>query len=87
MWGNLLRENMILKLLKNIWQVWKTCGKFIGKIIGTIISTVLYIIIITPVGIIITLFKDYLCIKNKPDTMWTSRKPKDLTLEDMRKQY
>ncbi len=74
-------------IFKKIWEAWKTVTKFIGKIFGTILSSVLYIIIITPFGIIITLFKDDLCINGKPDTMLISRKPKDLTLEDMRKQY
>ncbi len=77
----------IINILKKIWHVWKTVGMFIAKIVMTIFSSVLYIIIITPFGIIIRLFTDYLNIRSKDNTMWNDKMQKDRTLKDMRKQY
>ena len=63
-------------MLKKIWNIWKKFGKFIGTIIGTIITTVLYIIIITPFGIIIRLGTDYLNQKKQLQQIGYPKVPK-----------
>ncbi len=77
----------IIMIFKKIWYIWEKIGFFIANLIGFIISIVLYISIITPFGIIIRVTTDYLNIKNKKETMWIEKKPRDLTLGDMRRQY
>ncbi|MBN1897259.1 MAG: hypothetical protein JW827_00660 [Spirochaetes bacterium] len=74
-------------MLKKIWKYWKKFGLFIGTLIGIVISTVLYIVVISPFGIIISLFADYLGVRSRSRTNWVLRKQKDLDLESMRRQY
>ncbi len=74
-------------IFKKIWRAWRKIGQFIGNTIGYIISTVLYIVFVTPVGIVIRIFTDYFNIKNKSSSNWTVKEQKDLSMDDMRKQY
>jgi len=74
-------------MLRKIWCTWKKIGLFIANIIGTILSILIYSFVISPFGIIINLFTDYLKTKTQADTMWINRKSKDLTLEEMRRQF
>lgn len=80
----------MIKLISNLWKIWKKFGTFIANTIGIILSILAYIVVVTPFGITISLFKDYLKLKIRPEqikTMWIDREPADLILEDMGKQY
>ena len=43
-------------MLKNVWKLWKKIGFFIGNLISYIISIIIYLIVITPVGIVIRFY-------------------------------
>jgi hypothetical protein len=74
-------------MLKKIWKYWKKFGLFLGTLVGIIISAVLYIVVLTPFGIIIRLFADYLGRRSVSRSNWISRKDMDLDLTAMRRQY
>ena len=41
---------------KTIWEYWKKFGKILGKIQTTIILTVIYFVVISPIGLIKSIF-------------------------------
>ncbi len=78
-----------MRILKLIWNYWKRFGRFIATIVSYIISILVYIIIITPFGIIVRFSSDYLRIKNLKDSSWInlSSKNKNIKIEDLRREY
>jgi len=72
-----------MTIFKKVWNIWKKFGHFIG----TVISLIIYIIFITPFGIVIRLSKDYLGEKSYRKSMWLKKKSINLDIKEMRKQY
>ena len=73
--------------LSRVWQAWKRIAQVIGDFIGRIILTVFYFTIFAPFGLGIRLFSDPLLIKPKKHNRWLERTTKDLTIDNVRRQY
>ena len=74
------------KLLSPLTKLWIRLGEIIGKFISPIIIGLIFFLILTPIGLLMKLFKkDLLNLKfSKKDTYWVQRKTK---LNSMDKQY
>lgn len=70
--------------MKKIWELWKHFAKAIGDFQFKLLFSLLYILIFTPVGILVSLLIDPLS-KRKP-LGWTKFKDNTSTLERVRKQ-
>ena len=76
-----------MNTLSRIWQAWKRIAQVIGDFIGRIVLTVFYFTIFMPFGLGMRLFSDPLMIKLKINKHWLERTTRDLSLEDVRRQY
>lgn len=47
-------------MLKNLWEKWKVIAEKIGNFQASVIFSILYFILITPLGITTSLFRDFL---------------------------
>ena len=74
------------KLLSPLTKLWIKLGEIIGKFISPIIIGLIFLIILTPIGLLMKMFKkDLLNLKfSKNNTYWVKRKTK---LNSMDKQY
>ena len=74
------------KLLSPFTKLWIKLGELIGKFISPIIIGIIYFLILTPIGLLMKMFKkDLLNLKfSKNETYWVRRKTK---LNSMDKQY
>ena len=74
------------KLLSPLTKLWIKLGEIIGKFISPIIIGLNFFLILTPIGLLMKMFKkDLLNLKfSKNDTYWVKRKTK---LNSMDKQY
>ncbi len=74
------------KLLSPLTKLWIKLGEIIGKFISPIIIGLIFFLILTPIGLLMKMFKkDLLNLKfSKNDTYWVKRKTK---LNSMDKQY
>ena len=74
------------KLLSPFTKLWIKLGELIGKFISPIIIGIIYFLVLTPIGLLMKMFKkDLLNLKfSKNQTYWVKRKTK---LNSMDKQY
>ena len=74
------------KLLSPFTKLWIKLGELIGKFISPIIIGIIYFLVLTPIGLLMKMFKkDLLNLKfSKNETYWVKRKTK---LNSMDKQY
>ena len=74
------------KLLSPFTKLWIKLGELIGKFISPIIIGLIYFLVLTPIGLLMKMFKkDLLNLKfSKNQTYWIRRKTK---LNSMDKQY
>ena len=74
------------KLLSPLTRLWIKLGEIIGKFISPIIIGLIFFLILTPIGLLMRMFKkDLLNLKfSKNETYWIKRKTK---LNSMDKQY
>ena len=74
------------KLLSPLTRLWIRLGEVIGKFISPIIIGLIFFLILTPIGLLMRIFKkDLLNLKfSKNNTYWVERKTK---LNSMDKQY
>ena len=74
------------KLLSPFTKLWIKLGELIGKFISPIIIGIIYFLVLTPIGLLMKMFKkDLLNLKfSKNQTYWIRRKTK---LNSMDKQY
>ncbi len=74
------------KLLSPLTKLWIRLGEVIGKFISPIIIGLIFFLILTPIGLLMRIFKkDLLNLKfSKNNTYWVERKTK---LNSMDKQY
>lgn len=71
-------------MLKIVWNKWKQLAERIGNFQATIIFSLLYFILITPIGLIVNLFSDFLKLKGKPK--WETVEDNSSTLEKLKLQ-
>ena len=76
-----------MNYLSRAWQTWKRIAQVIGDFIGRIVLTIFYFTIFMPFGLGIRLLSDPLMIKRKNNKHWLERTTRDLTLDDVRRQY
>ena len=79
----------ILKPLKPLWILWIKFGNLLGRINATIILSLLYLLIITPMGIIRKFFgKDEFFINTKNQkSYWVDFPYKEPSVEHSSKQF
>lgn len=74
-----------MKNIKIVWNKWKNIAEKIGIFQMKLVFSVLYFLIITPVGLIYSLFKDPLERKSFPSWKdWNSNSGK---IDDLRDQF
>ena len=78
----LLNSNILNPLNK----IWFRFGLYLGKIVSPVVMAIIFFLIITPIGILLKLFKkDVLNLKiNKKKSYWIK---KDNTNSNMKKQF
>ena len=75
-------------ILRTIWETWLRVGRFIGDWIARFVLTLFYFTILVPFGLIAQLTGDPLSVKSNPgSTNWLERNTRDLTRDDIRRQY
>ncbi|MBI4058761.1 hypothetical protein HY404_00820 [Candidatus Microgenomates bacterium] len=52
--------------MKNLWEKWKIVAEKIGNLQILLIFSLIYFVLISPLGFIASLFKDFLDTKNFP---------------------
>ncbi|MBI2027240.1 MAG: hypothetical protein HYS98_05510 [Deltaproteobacteria bacterium] len=79
----------LLKKLKPLWNLWIQFGNLLGKINATIILTLLYILLITPIGMMRRLLgKDELFKKRKSQqSFWSDFPHKEHSIEFSKRQF
>lgn len=70
-------------IMRKIWTVWKKITQKIGNFQSRIIFSLLYFILVTPLGLLVSLFKDYLF---KDTNSWQDIDDHFSTLEKISKQ-
>ncbi len=65
-------------MIKRIWNKWKKIAEKIGNFQATIIFSILYFLIVSPIGIIFSLFSDPLDFKSKPSWKKIPNNPSSL---------
>lgn len=53
--------------MRQIWEKWKTIAQKIGNFQFKVIFSIFYFILITPVGVISSLFNDFLLTRQLPE--------------------
>ena len=76
-----------MPILKKIWSKWKIIAHRIGVFQSRVILTIFYFILLLPVGIIFSLFKDGLNIKSEKKSTWLLKRKQSQTLEEMEEQF
>lgn len=71
-------------LVKILWEKWKLIALKIGNFQSLVIFSVLYFVFLSPIGLVISLFQDYLRIKKFP--VWEDFNQSSDTLEKLKKQ-
>ncbi|OGF99870.1 hypothetical protein A2153_05555 [Candidatus Gottesmanbacteria bacterium RBG_16_38_7b] len=75
-----------MKILKLLWQGWKTIAHKIGVFQSKIILTVFYFLL-TPFGFFYSVFKDALNMKKQSQSTWINKTKQSEKLEDLLKQF
>tara|TARA_Y100001970_G_C14009772_1_gene737775 strand:- start:20 stop:406 length:387 start_codon:yes stop_codon:yes gene_type:complete len=72
------------KLLSPLNYIWFKIGIFLGNIISPLVMLIIYFLIVTPISILLRMFKkDILELKkNKRDTYWINREKVKSTMRD-----
>jgi len=70
--------------MKILWKKWKLLAEKSGNAQATVVFSLLFIIIITPCGLLMRLFKDTLAVKTRPH--WKPIKENYGTRESMKEQ-
>lgn len=76
-----------MHVFKRLWALWKKVTHTIGIYQAKVILTIFYFTILLIPGLIFTLLKDTMGIKNRKSSSWVLRKKLFLTLEEMKNQY
>ncbi len=79
----------IFKPLLPLWNLWIKLGNHLGTINAFIILTALYLVILTPIGLLRKLFgkEDLKQGSSLENSFWIPKKEKDVTLEIYTKQF
>jgi hypothetical protein len=74
-------------ILKQAWKKWKAFAKVIARFQARVILTIFYFTFFAPFGLIVSLTKDELHIKNPKKTIWRKKEKQSQTIEQMRRQF
>lgn len=56
----------LLRIMRMIWQKWKIVAGKIGDFQATVLFSLLYFLLVTPLGLISSIFNDFLNTKDLP---------------------
>lgn len=70
--------------MKKIWDAWKAVAKAIGDFQFKLLFSASYFLIVSPLGLVVSLFKDFLSKKNPPK--WIKVQDNVSTIERIRRQ-
>jgi hypothetical protein len=77
----IIRPNLFT-FLNNLWTQF---GIILGKIISPIVMGLVFFIFVTPIGLLVRIFKkDFMCLKRGTSSYWINRENK---LQSMKKQF
>jgi hypothetical protein len=77
----IIRPNLFT-FLNNLWTQF---GIILGKIISPIVMGLVFFIVVTPIGLLVRIFKkDFMCLKRGTSSYWINRENK---LQSMKKQF
>jgi hypothetical protein len=76
-----------MKVLKKAWARWKIIAHHIGVFQSRVILTLFYFILLLPIGLVFSLFKDALEIKKSYPTAWKIKDKQSATMEEMKEQF
>jgi hypothetical protein len=74
-------------MLKRIWNGWRRFGQWLGDQVARVFLVLFYFTLALPVGLIVRVAQDPLDVKNKKGTDWVSRRTRDRTLDDARRNF
>ena len=75
-----------MQLIRAVWSRWKAIAEKIGLFQSRLILTLFYFVLLLPIGLIFSLFKDELKIKRSTKSNWIPKTKQCETLESVRKQ-
>ena len=77
----IIRPNLFT-FLNNLWTQF---GIILGKIISPIVMGLVFFIVVTPIGLLVRIFKkDFMCLKRGTSSYWINRENK---FQSMKKQF
>ena len=76
-----------MKILKKAWGKWKVIAHHIGVFQSRLILTLFYFILLLPIGLVFSLFKDALGIKKQYASAWKNKDKQTATMEEMKEQF
>lgn len=76
-----------MHFLKSAWNRWKTIAHHVGVFQSRLILTLFYFILILPIGLIFTLAKDELGLKDRKISTWRKKEKQAETVEELKEQY
>jgi hypothetical protein len=70
------------------WSRWKALSQKVGDVQARIFLSIFYFTLMAPFGLVFGVFKDPLCIKQRPSgSFWVERKPVSEKLADAHRQF
>lgn len=76
-----------MKILSSSWKLWKKIAHKIGVFQARLILTLFYFLILSPAGLLYTLFKDALKIKSRLNSSWINKFKQSESLAELHQQY
>lgn len=77
-----------MAILKRLWAGWKRVAEKIAQVQTLILLTLLYLIVILPFGVVVSLFGDPLGLKRgRAESFWRPRETPPPLLDAARRQF
>lgn len=74
----------VFSIIKTFWTKWKLIAEKIGNFQFSVIFSIFYFFLVTPLGLVTSLFNDFLNLRGQPT--WVSKKSDSATLAELKKQ-
>ncbi|KKS97765.1 MAG: hypothetical protein UV73_C0005G0042 [Candidatus Gottesmanbacteria bacterium GW2011_GWA2_43_14] len=72
--------------LRTLWSAWKKLAHRLGVFQSKVILTVFYFLILSPFGLLYSLFKDELKIKKQSQSSWLLKKSQTESIAELTQQ-
>ena len=71
-------------MISSLWERWKKVAEKIGNFQAAVVFSLLYFLIITPLGLLVNFFNDFLGLKEFP--RWQKYEIKSSTIKELKEQ-